>query len=264
MCKIALATAPEATSARISDPLDRIVERTSQRLTHRGPDASGLRKTPAGRITLAHLRLAVADLIDAHMGSQPVSHAVGMFAFALWDAGNRVLHLARDRLGEKLIYLGELFSHLFFACESHAFRATPDFGPRLCGAAANAYLRDGCVPGALFASTYRLPPRHVVTVQAARDQRVPPGWPHSEDGSNLSKPGARSYWSCGDAAIRGREALIRDPEAAIERGEELIRHSVRAQIHADVPTEFLFREQDIVDQVASIIDVLALQSPRGR
>jgi asparagine synthase (glutamine-hydrolysing) len=159
-----------------------------------------------------------------------LSRCVGMFAFALWDARDQVLHLARDRLGEKPLYLGELFGHLFFASELRAFRAIPRFDSRVSGGAASAYLRDGCIPGALsiYEGIYKLPPGHVVTVQAGRDQRMPPGWPHPEDGSSLSELRPRSYWSCRDAATKAREALIKDPRAAIERGEELIRQSVQA------------------------------------
>ena len=109
---------------------------------------------------------------------------VGMFAFAVWDARDQVLHLARDRMGEKPLYLGELSGHLFFASELRAFRAIPGFDARINGSAANGYLRDGCVPGALsiYEGIYKLPPGHVLTVQAGRDLRLlcrmasPRGW----------------------------------------------------------------------------------------
>jgi len=164
--------------------------------------------------------------------------SVGMFAFALWDARDRVLHLARDRMGEKPLYLGEFFGHLFFASELRAFRAIPGFDARISGIAANAYLRDGCVPGALSIceGIYKLPPGHVLTVQAGRDQRLPVDWPHPAGGSSLRDLKPRSYWSCRDAATKGRESPIDDPRAAVEQGEELIRQSVREQMHADVPT----------------------------
>lgn len=164
-------------------------------------------------------------------------HCVGMFAFAAWDARDQVLHLARDRMGEKPLYLGEIFGHLFFASELRSFRAIPGFDARISGRAANAYLRDGCVPGALslYEGIYKLPPGHVVTVKAGGDQRLPAGWPHSA-GSSSGALRPRSYWSCRDAAARGLESPIKDPRAAIEQGQELIRQSVRAQMHADVPT----------------------------
>lgn len=163
---------------------------------------------------------------------------VGMFAFALWDARDQVLHLVRDRMGEKPLYLGEFFGHLFFASELRAFRAIPGFDPRISGVAASAYLRDGCVPGALsiYEGIYKLPPGHLLTVRAGRDQRLPLDWPHPAGGSSLRDLKPRSYWSCRDAATKGRESLIKDPRAAIEQGEELIRQSVREQMHADVPT----------------------------
>lgn len=289
MCGIAGAIALEAAAGRMPDPLDRIVERMAKCLAHRGPDGSGLWKSPSGRIALAHRRLAIIDLTDT--GRQPMEYAgrfwvtfngeiynfkelrpqllalghsfrgesdtevllaaiaqwgiddalmriVGMFALAVWDARDQVLHLARDRIGEKPLYLGEILGHLFFASELRAFRAISGFEPQISRTAANAYLRDGCVPGALsiYEGIYKLPPGHVVTVQVGRDQRLPIGWPRAGNGSSLTEIRPRSYWSCRDAATRGRESLIKDPRVAIEQGEELIRQSVREQMHADVPT----------------------------
>jgi asparagine synthase (glutamine-hydrolysing) len=289
MCGIAGAIAVGSTRGNISDPLDRIVERMAKCMAHRGPDGSGLWKSPSGGVALSHRRLAIVDLTDT--GRQPMDYAgrfwvtfngevynfrelrpelhalghsfrgesdtevllaaiaqwgidealkrcVGMFALAVWDARDQVLHLARDRMGEKPLYLGEFFGHLFFASELRAFRAIPGFDARISGRAANAYLRDGCVSGVLsiYEGIYKLPPGHVVTVQAGRDQQLPSGWPHDGDESSPNELRPRPYWSCRDAAKKGRESLIRDPRAAIEQGEELIRQSVREQMQADVPT----------------------------
>jgi asparagine synthase (glutamine-hydrolysing) len=289
MCGIAGAIALRSAPDGISDPLDRIVESMATRLGHRGPDGSGLWKSPSGQVALAHRRLAIIDLTET--GRQPMEYAarfcmtfngeiynfrelrpqllglghsfrgesdtevllaaiaqwgveealsrcVGMFAFAVWDARAQALHLARDRLGEKPLYLGELFGHLFFASELRAFRAIPGFDARVSGRAANAYLRDGCVPGGLsiYEGIYKLPPGHVLTVRADREQRLAAGWPHPEDGASESKLRARPYWSCREAASKGRESLITDQRAAIDQGEELLRVAVRAQMQADVPT----------------------------
>ena len=289
MCGIAGAIALKSASGRLPDPLDRIVERMAQRLTHRGPDGSGLWKSPSGRVALAHRRLAIIDLTDT--GRQPMDYAgrfwitfngeiynfrelrphlralghtfrgesdtevlltaiaqwgiedalsrcVGMFALAVWDARDQVLHLARDRMGEKPLYLGEVFGHLFFASELRAFRAIPGFDAQISARAANAYLRDGCVPGALslYEGVYKLPPGHVLTVPVDRDQRLTPGWPLTEDTSGRTDLSPRAYWSCRDCATQGRQSLITDQRAAIDQGEELLRQAVQAQMHADVPT----------------------------
>lgn len=46
-----------------------------------------------------------------------ISHLRGMFAFALWDENRRRLILARDRMGEKPLYLFERDGELLFASE---------------------------------------------------------------------------------------------------------------------------------------------------
>ena len=289
MCGIAGAIALKSAPGRLSEPLDRTVERMAQRLTHRGPDGSGLWSSPSERIALAHRRLAIIDLTDT--GRQPMEYAgrfritfngeiynfrdlrpqlqglghvfrgesdtevllaaiaqwgidealrrcVGMFAFAAWDARDRVLHLARDRMGEKPLYLGEVFGHLFFASELRAFRAIPGFSARINDRAASAYLRDGCVPGALsiYEGIFKLPPGHVLTVHTDRDQQLRAEWPLPGDASGPSELRPRAYWSCRNAATQGRTSPITDERAAIDQGDELLRQAVRAQMHADVPT----------------------------
>ena len=287
MCGITGAIALRSAPGRLSEPVDRVVERMAQSLAHRGPDGAGLWVSPSGSVALAHRRLAIIDLTET--GRQPMEYAgrfwitfngeiynfrdlrpqllglghtfrgesdtevllaamaewgvdealkrcVGMFALAVWDARDRVLHLARDRMGEKPLYLGEVCGHLFFASELRSFRAIPGFDARISTRAANAYLRDGCVPGPLsiYEGVYKLPPGHVVTVQADGDQRLTAGWPHTRTSPRELAP--RSYWSCREAAARGRTSTITDERAAIDQAEELLRESVRAQMHADVPT----------------------------
>jgi len=56
-----------------------------------------------------------------------LAHAVGMYAFALWDRAERRLRLVRDRFGEKPLYYGWTRDAFVFGSELDALRAYPGF-----------------------------------------------------------------------------------------------------------------------------------------
>ncbi|DAC17266.1 MAG TPA: asparagine synthetase B, partial [Candidatus Poseidoniales archaeon] len=55
----------------------------------------------------------------------------GMFAFALWDAHNNQLVLARDEMGIKPLVRSLIGSSLIFSSEVKGLRAHPGFEPQL-------------------------------------------------------------------------------------------------------------------------------------
>ena len=54
-----------------------------------------------------------------------VQRFVGMFAFGLWDRREQMLHLVRDRIGEKPLYYGWVGEVFLFGSELKALRAHP-------------------------------------------------------------------------------------------------------------------------------------------
>src|ERR1700730_17045211 len=70
----------------------------------------------------------------------------GMFALGLWDKKDRVLHLIRDRLGKKPLYVALAEGALIFASELKALRAFPGFRPTVDSKALAMVLRHGFVP----------------------------------------------------------------------------------------------------------------------
>jgi asparagine synthetase B (glutamine-hydrolysing) len=65
MCVITGAIALKSNAGNLSDPLDRNFERMSQPLTNRGPDASGLWKSPAGRVALGEPNVGAGSPLGA-------------------------------------------------------------------------------------------------------------------------------------------------------------------------------------------------------
>ena len=84
----------------------------------------------------------------------------GAFAFALWDARKDRLLLARDRFGEKPLYLHEKDGALYFASEAKSLLETPDFAVKTDLSSLRDCLVHRYVPGSrtLFAGIRKLAP----------------------------------------------------------------------------------------------------------
>ncbi|MBV8031883.1 MAG: asparagine synthase (glutamine-hydrolyzing) [Betaproteobacteria bacterium] len=103
-------------------------------------------------------------------GTQCVHRLRGQFAFAIWDARKERLFLARDRFGEKPLYLREANGALFFASEVKALLLAPLRRPEVDLGAVWDYLSYRYVPGprTLFAGVRKLPPASTLTWQQGR------------------------------------------------------------------------------------------------
>ena len=82
-----------------------------------------------------------------HWGDEVVHHLRGMFAFAIWDAPRERLFMARDRFGEKPLFLREHSNGLYFASEIKALLRLPDFNADVDMTAVWDYLAYRYVPG---------------------------------------------------------------------------------------------------------------------
>ena len=151
----------------------------------------------------------------------------GMFAFALWDASDRTLHLVRDRLGEKPLYYGVLGGTLVFGSELGALRAHP----RAAGAlevdrdALARYLRLNYLPApqSIYRGVAKMPAAGLLTVRAG-------------DLAAGGPPQPRSYWPFAEVvakARRNRSAL--DDGDAVDELDRLLQDAVKLRMQADVP-----------------------------
>ena len=146
-----------------------------------------------------------------------------MFAIAVWDRRERVLHFARDRMGEKPLYYGRFGSSVLFGSELKALLAHPGWSPTLDSTAANLYFTYNYVPGprTIFQGVYKLQPAHRLSIPL--DSALP-----------LPQPSA--YWSVVDVAADGMaNPSPADAPAALEALDELMNDAVRIRLESDVP-----------------------------
>jgi asparagine synthase (glutamine-hydrolysing) len=93
-------------------------------------------------------------------GGDAAKHLRGAFAFAVWDSRRERLLLARDRFGEKPLYLREEGGAVFFASEVKALLALPNLRAEADPQAARDFLTCRFVPGSrtLFRGIRKLAP----------------------------------------------------------------------------------------------------------
>jgi asparagine synthase (glutamine-hydrolysing) len=159
---------------------------------------------------------------DAFGVAAAIPRFVGMFAIAVWDTERRELHLVRDRLGIKPLYLAWRRGLLLFGSELRAILAGPPVSREVDLAAAAQYLRylDVPAPRSILQSVRKLPPgRHLVIRDVSREPAP-------------SEP----YWSLGQVAAAGRRDMVDGSDAeVVAEFEQLLSEAVAMRLEADVP-----------------------------
>ncbi len=146
-------------------------------------------------------------------GTGFVEHLNGMFALAIWDARQRQLVLARDRLGEKpLVYRLEP-GRLLFASELKSLLEVPGTPRELDPQAVDAYLTYQYVPHpqTILRGIAKLPPAHLAVYREGRLD-------------------VRPYWQPDFQA-----EVVRSPEEDARELRELLASSVEMRLESDVP-----------------------------
>ncbi|MEK9724575.1 MAG: asparagine synthase (glutamine-hydrolyzing), partial [Rhodospirillaceae bacterium] len=145
-----------------------------------------------------------------------VGRLEGMFAFAIWDAGRRVLSLARDRIGIKPIYFTRAGGIFRFASEIKALFADPSVPRAMASGALGHYLTYMVTPAplTLFKGVYKIPAGHLMEVSAEGKVRA---W---------------RYWD----ALPGRGPAPNTPAADLAAGVlDRLEAAISKRMMSDVP-----------------------------
>jgi asparagine synthase (glutamine-hydrolysing) len=147
--------------------------------------------------------------------------SVGMFAIALWDRAERVLTLARDRMGEKPLYYGWQGNTFLFGSELKALKAHPAFQGEIDRGSLALLLRHNYIPApySIYKGIRKLPPGTYLNFAMGK-----------REGELVH------YWSVGEVAKLGQAQPFAGSEPeAIKTLEEHLLGSIGLQMVADVP-----------------------------
>ena len=147
----------------------------------------------------------------------------GMFAIAVWDRQQKVLHLVRDRLGVKPLYYGWCNDVFLFGSELKALRAHPVFDAVIDRDSLSLFLRHSYipVPHSIYKNINKLPPGTILSLPVNGGR---------QEGTMTT------YWSAREAVEQGQMDPFRgSAEEAVSELDRLLRESVRLRMIADVP-----------------------------
>ncbi len=153
----------------------------------------------------------------------------GMFALVLWDRERQMVSLARDRLGEKPLFVADLGHGLAFASEIRAFAALPGWAPSINMRSVGELLRFGYIANeaSIYQGVLRLQPATLVEFSCQAGAAAPA----IVDGE-LRNVRVASYW----APVTAEAARFTgDARAAVDDLDRLLRQVVGDALVADVP-----------------------------
>lgn len=165
----------------------------------------------------------VVEAID-QWGIESVERYVGMFAFAVWDRDERILHLVRDRIGIKPLYVSATDHSVVFGSELKALRQCPLFDPIIDRAALAIYLRHNYIPSpfSIYKGVHKVNPGTILSIKLSDHCLF-----------NITE---KRYWSVREVAVNGLANRIEGSEDEIlDRIEEVATEAIRCRLVSDVP-----------------------------
>ena len=156
--------------------------------------------------------------------AEALTRFTGMFALALWDKKNRMLSIARDRVGEKPLYYGWQGKSFLFASELKALRVHPEWKNKINRDALALYMRHNYIaaPNSIYQNIYKLTPGTILRL------------PYSIRPGELPTP--LPYWKMKDVAEYGNSNPVDlSDDEAVDELDKLLRESIRNQMISDVP-----------------------------
>lgn len=166
----------------------------------------------AGRPCATHSDTEVLLRLYERDGIDMVRQLNGMFALALWDARDGALHLVRDRIGVKPLYVYDDGRRLLFASEIKAL-LRGGIPRRLNETALHHFLTYNYVPPPLtmFDGVFHLPPGHRLRIDA--------------QGRDLVR-----WWD-----LTAQRAVSRSDAEWIAEFNAVLDDAVRLRLRSDVP-----------------------------
>lgn len=148
----------------------------------------------------------------------------GMLALALVDREAQLLHLARDRFGEKPLYYGLHGGTFRFGSELCAFTADPSFPRELDRRAVDQLLRLSYIPAphSIYAGVFKLPPGHRLSIPLSQ-------------ASLQELPAPQPWWRLHHALATGLDEPFEEPPVALVALEQSLQDAIAEQSLADVP-----------------------------
>jgi asparagine synthase (glutamine-hydrolysing) len=150
-----------------------------------------------------------------------LERSAGMFALALFDREERRLYLARDRLGEKPLYYGNVGGSVVFASELKALTRHPAWVGELDRDAVAMFMETGNVPApySIYLGIKKLAPGSILSIDLSTGAEK-----------------IETYWDAHSIASRGlADPFLGSAEEAVDRTEALLKASIAGQMIADVP-----------------------------
>jgi len=146
-----------------------------------------------------------------------LSKISGMFSFVIWDKKEKILYLARDRLGIKPLYYSFFNGIFFFGSQTKSFLKHPYWKNQISFNALASFFRLGYIPSgqSIFENTSQVLPGHYLIF------------------SNKDKIKQKCYWSL-DKIVKSNENKKKNLNIENEI-EYTLNKSVKKHMISDVP-----------------------------